>query len=96
MPSRVEPFGNVAVEAGAAGLAVVATRVGGIPEIVDDGTTGVLVEPGDGRGLADAVAGLIADAARRERLGAAARLRATAHFSLHTHAARMMDLYDQL
>ena len=45
MPSHCEPFGNVAVEAGAAARALVATRIGGIPEIVRDGETGLLVPP---------------------------------------------------
>lgn len=55
LPSRQEPFGIVLLEAGCLGIPIVATRVGGIPEIVDDGLTGELVEPDDVAGLAAAM-----------------------------------------
>ena len=55
LPSRVEPFGIVNLEAMAAGTPLVASRVGGVPEIVDDGVTGLLVEPGDADDLAAAL-----------------------------------------
>ena len=75
-PSRFEEsFGLVAVEAMRAGIPVVASSVGGLPEIVGDGVTGRLVPPGDVDGLADAVAALAADAALRRRMGAAGRAR---------------------
>jgi glycosyltransferase involved in cell wall biosynthesis len=61
LPSRAEPFGIVLVEAGAAGLPVVASRVGGIPEFLNHGRTALLVEPGDVQGLADAMARLLLD-----------------------------------
>jgi len=70
--ARWEGFGRVVAEAMAAGRAVVATRVGGIPEFVADGTTGVLVEPDSADALADALAALLADPARAQRLGRAA------------------------
>ena len=60
---------NVVVEAMACGLAVVASRVGGIPEMVEDGCTGALVEPGNVRALAVELAALIDDPAHAERLG---------------------------
>ena len=69
-PSRQEPFGTVLAEAMAAGTPVVATRVGGLAEVVADGVTGRLVEPGDPAELAAAVLEVLAD---RERMGAAAR-----------------------
>lgn len=72
VPSLTEPFGNVAVEAMAMGLPVVASRVGGLREIVEDGATGLLVEPGDAAALAAAVRRLLDDpvlAARLARAG---------------------------
>ena len=69
-PSRQEPFGTVLAEAMAAGTPVVATRVGGLAEVVDDGVTGRLVAPGRPQELADAVLAVLA---QRERMGAAAR-----------------------
>lgn len=69
-PSRQEPFGTVLAEAMAAGTPVVATRVGGLAEVVDDGVTGRLVAPDDPAALAAAVLEVLA---ARERMGAAAR-----------------------
>jgi glycosyltransferase involved in cell wall biosynthesis len=74
VPSHQEPFGTVLAEAMNAGTPVVATRVGGLAEVVDDGVTGRLVEPGDPEALATAVIEVLRD---REALGAAARERAT-------------------
>ena len=96
MPSQVEPFGNVAVEAGAAGRPLVAARVGGIPEIVHDGETGVLVPPRDPHALATAVAHLVSDPARRAELGARARAHVAARFSLAAQAHAVTDLYTEL
>jgi glycosyltransferase involved in cell wall biosynthesis len=73
LPSREEPFGTVLAEAMTAGTPVVATRVGGIPEVVDDGVTGRLVAPGDPQALAGAVLDVLA---RRDEMGAAGRERA--------------------
>lgn len=89
VPSRVEPFGLVAVEALLLGRAVVASRVGGLPEIVRDGETGVLVEPDDPGALADAVIGLLSDPAGRDALGQAGRADARARFSMDTYAVRL-------
>ncbi len=76
MPSRLEPFGIVVLEAWRAGVAVVATTRGGAPEFVDDNETGVLVDPFDTDGLAAALDGLLADDDRRRAIGAAGRHRA--------------------
>jgi glycosyltransferase involved in cell wall biosynthesis len=73
VPSLAEPFGTVAAEAAAAAVPVVATRVGGLPEVVRDGETGLLVAPGDPDALAAAVGRLLDDAELRARLGARAR-----------------------
>jgi glycogen(starch) synthase len=71
MPSRLEPFGIVVLEAWRAGVAVVATNRGGAPEFVDDGETGVLVDPFDTRGFAAALTGLLSDDVRRLAIGRA-------------------------
>lgn len=75
-PPWVEGFGLVLLEAAAQGLPAVATRVGGIPEAVADRETGLLVEPGDPRSLAGALAEIARDRALRERLSRSAQARA--------------------
>jgi starch synthase len=107
-PSVYEPFGLVNVEAMACATAVVASDVGGIPEIVVDGETGVLVhlELGpDGQpahpeafvaDLAAAVNALVADPATAERMGAMGRKRAVEEFSWPSIAARTVELYRSL
>ena len=81
VPSRREGYGMVAREAMAHGRPVVATAVGGLLDAVEDGVTGVLVEPGDPSALRRAIADLLADEARRDALGRAALLRATTLFA---------------
>jgi glycosyltransferase involved in cell wall biosynthesis len=71
LPSRMEPFGIVNLEAMAAGKAVVASRTGGVPEVVLDGETGLLVPPGDVHALAAALRRFAHDQALCDRLGAA-------------------------
>jgi glycosyltransferase involved in cell wall biosynthesis len=88
LPSRQEPFGTVVAEAMAAGTPVVATRVDGLPELVDDGVTGALVEPGDTAALAVAVLKVLEN---REAMSAAAR-RAAARFGSDAYAERVHDL----
>ena len=69
LPSRSEPFPNCVLEAMAAGLPVVATRVGGIVELIDDGVTGLLVTPGNAPALTDRLSRLMDDPAFASRLG---------------------------
>ena len=76
VPSSSEPFGRTLVEAMAVGVPVVATRVGGIPEIIEDGETGLLLEFGDSDGLRAAVSSLLRDAGGRRHLAQAARAKA--------------------
>ena len=77
------------------GKPVVATSVGGLREVIDDGASGVLVPPQDPRALADALEGLLRDPARRERIAAAGRERVR-DFTIERAAGRFADLYDQL
>jgi len=80
------------MEAAAVGLPLVASRLSGIPELVREGETGLLVPPGDARALARALERLAADAGLRERLGAAARERVDAEFGLAAGVARLEGL----
>jgi glycosyltransferase involved in cell wall biosynthesis len=82
MPSRwQEPLGLISLEAGACRKPVVATRVGGIPEAVQDGVTGFLVEAGDVGGLVERVALLVGDPALRRSMGEAGRRRIEDEFT---------------
>jgi len=101
-PSVYEPLGIVNLEAMACGTAVVASDVGGIPEVVDDGVTGVLVHYDSEDpvafegGLATAIAALLADPARAARLGTAGRARAVEQFGWDAVAARTVAVYAQV
>jgi glycosyltransferase involved in cell wall biosynthesis len=75
LPSRYEGLGRVVIEAFARGRGVVATRAGGILDLVEDGREGLLVEPEDTQGLADALVRVLSDRPLAERLGAAAHAR---------------------
>jgi len=96
VPSHIEPLGNATLEAMAAGRPVVGSRVGGIPEMIVDGETGVLVPPHDSAALAQGIARLIDDQVLRLQMGAAARRRAERHFSIEAHGARLQELYDSV
>lgn len=92
LPSLTEGFSNVIIEAGAAGRPVVATRVGGNPEAIVEGETGMLVPARDPAALADAIVSLLSDPARRARMGDAARRRVVELYSVD----RMIEGYDRL
>jgi alpha-maltose-1-phosphate synthase len=95
-PSEYEPLGIVNLEAMACGCAVVASSVGGIPEVVADGATGLLVPPRDEAALAAAVNALVREPGRTASLGAAGRERAVAEFSWTKIAAQTAGLYARL
>jgi alpha-maltose-1-phosphate synthase len=95
-PSLYEPLGIVNLEAMACATAVVASRVGGIPEVVADGETGLLVPPDDPLALATALNELILDPGRATRMGLRGRDRAVSEFSWSTIAAQTADLYRTL
>jgi len=96
VPSRYEAFGLAALEAAQMARPVVASRVGGLPEVVVEGKTGLLVEPEDEKGLARAIVTLLQDPERTDRLGRAARDRARDVFSLDRCAEAYDDLYRKL
>jgi starch synthase len=95
-PSEYEPLGIVNLEAMACGSAVVASAVGGIPEVVADGETGLLVPVGDEAALAAAINALIRDPVRAAEFGARGRQRAVSDFSWDRIAAQTTELYAQL
>ena len=95
LPSFSEGRPNVVLESQACGLPVIATRVGGTPELVEDGVNGLLVDRGDSQGLARAIARLKQDAACRRRLSEAG-LRSAATYTWEASARQVRGLYDQL
>lgn len=93
LPSLYEGFGIAIVEAMAAGRPVVATVVGGIPEVVVPGETGLLVPPGDPGALGDAIAQLVNHPEPARLMGARGRERARDRFSIESAVTRHEDLY---
>jgi glycosyltransferase involved in cell wall biosynthesis len=96
MPSFWEGLPLSMVLAMGAGLPVVATRVAGIPEVVEDGRTGLLVSPGDRAELGDALARLLSSPALRAELGAAARAYVLPRFGTAGYVSAISSLYDRL
>ncbi len=95
-PSLKEAFGLAVVEAMAMGKAVVATTTGGLPEVVAQGATGLLVPPGDPKSLAAAVVSLLDDEVRREQMGRSGKTRAQERFSLDASVKHMEQLYGEV
>jgi len=95
-PSVYEPLGIVNLEAMACGTAVVGSRTGGIPEVVADGQTGLLVPPGEPEPLAVALNALVSDPDRAAAMGRAGRKRAVAEFGWAAIAAQTATLYAEL
>lgn len=96
MPSRRESFGVAAVEAAACGLPVIATKVGGIPEVVEDGVSGILVPPDDGRALTKAILRLANDRNLRTAMGKAGRDLAKERFDLNRNLDQLETLYREV
>lgn len=95
-PSVYEPFGIINLEAMACGRPVVASAVGGIPEVVVPEETGLLVPPGDPRALAEALNRLLRDRELARRMGRAGRKRVEEHFSWTSIARKTLDMYQDL
>ena len=93
LPSRSEAFPNAVLEAMAAGMPVVASAVGGVPELVDDGRTGLLAVADDPPALADRLCHVMADAGLGARLGAAARREALGRYSFDRMVGSFESIY---
>ncbi|MCA9797358.1 MAG: glycosyltransferase family 4 protein, partial [Candidatus Eremiobacteraeota bacterium] len=91
-----ESFGLAILETMLGGRPVVATRVGGVPEVVEDGVTGLLCEPGQLAGLVANLRLLLDDTERRQRMGQAARRRALRLFSPEQAMQAYLDVYSQM
>ncbi len=96
LPTRRDSFPRVVMEAMGHGLPVVATRIDGVPEMVEEGATGFMVEPEDAAGFAAAAERLLRDPVLRRTMGAAGWARARTLFSPETYAARIRDLYREI
>jgi glycosyltransferase involved in cell wall biosynthesis len=91
-----EPFGQVILEGMAAGKPVVATRGGGVPEIVEEGVTGLLVPMGDVEAMADAICTVLADPAAAQRMGQQGYQRVCDHFTIEQTARKVEGVYEQI
>lgn len=96
MPSLSESFGVAALEASSAGLPVVASNVGGIPEAIIDGVTGILIPVGNPARLAEAIMKLASDVELRKKMGAAGRKYVAENFRWENCLDKMAELYEQL
>ena len=96
LPSRTEGHPNALLEAMACGLACAGSNVHGIPEVLQHGRLGLLVDPDDEASLAGAIARLAADPRRRGRLGRAARRHVCLHYSMERMAAEYLRLYESV
>jgi glycosyltransferase involved in cell wall biosynthesis len=94
--SLSEGLSNVILESMAAGVPVVATRVGGTPELLDEGVSGILVPPCDAPAMAAAIERLLGDSAMARRMGNAGRERAVTRFSMPSMVSRTESYYDTL
>lgn len=96
MPSYYETFGISVLEAMAFGLPVVASNVGGLPEVVEDGVTGLLVPPGDVKALADSLARLLRDPELRARMGRAGQERVRSEFTVDQIVPKTLAVYESV
>src|ERR1700761_856163 len=91
-----EPFGQVIVQGMACELPVIATNGGGVPEIVQDGVTGLLVPMGDAPAMADAICRLLEDGSSARNMGVLGRKRAVEHFTIERSTQKLMDVCERV
>ena len=96
MPSQMESFGLAALEAMACGVPAIATRVGGVPELIDDQINGLLFEVGDVESMANAAIGLLSDRSRLQSFSAAARQTARERFCASSIIPRYEEYYERV
>lgn len=96
LPSHREGLPNVLLEAMAMEVPVVATRVNGVPQLVQDGRSGLLIEPGDVSGLTTALLGLLTNAALRRLFGVAGRRTVETRYSFKNRMSQLKRIYDEL
>ena len=96
VPSHVEPLGNATLEAMACGLPVIGCAVGGIPEMVVDEQTGLLIPPREPARLSAALDRMLRDGPTRQRFGAQGRERCEAHFGIRLHVRNVLDQYQRV
>jgi glycosyltransferase involved in cell wall biosynthesis len=94
--TKGEPFGQVIIEGMAAGKPVVATNGGGVPEIVEDGETGLLVPMGDATAMAEAICQILETPERARAMGRKGRERVAAHFTMDQTARRVEAVYEEM
>lgn len=95
-PSYYEGMPMAVLEAMAYGMAIVTTRVGGIPHLLEDGVNGYLCEPGDIEGLSKRLLELSKDGDKRRKMGERARQKAIEEYSMESHIKKLMDLYGRV
>jgi glycosyltransferase involved in cell wall biosynthesis len=96
LPSRSEALGRVLIEAMAAGKPVIGTQIGGIPEVIEDGVTGLVVPPRSPDALAQAIIKILRDPNLAYRIGTAGREQGKVRFSLERHVAEVQRVYERL
>lgn len=94
VPSHYESFGLVALEAMASGAAVIAAQTGGLPEVIENGRTGLLFPPGDANALAEGIVDLLGDPGKRARMGEAGSARARGKYSIEQNALLNISMYE--
>jgi len=96
IPSEFEPFGNVVLEGMLAGTAVIASRVGGIKEIISEGIDGMFVEPKDPEGITQSIIKLINDVELRKRISSRSKHKVISYFNIQRVVDEIEDVYEKL